>query len=82
SVLQGMLIIKQIVTFLHPPTSWVQGVFIQRNAPRYANHKTDSDIPPPTHFLGSRSIHSKKVTLTHPDHCWNPLCKGAIVRGS
>jgi hypothetical protein len=28
-----MLIIKQIVTFLHPPTSWVQGVFIQRKSP-------------------------------------------------
>ena len=24
SVLQGMLIIKQIATFLHPPASWVQ----------------------------------------------------------
>ena len=23
------------------------------SAPRYANHKTDSDIPPPTRFLGS-----------------------------
>ena len=54
SVLQGMLIIKQIATFL----------------------------PPPTRFLGSKSVHSKKVTLTHPDHCWNPLCKGAIARGS
>jgi hypothetical protein len=30
---QGMLIIKQIVTFLHPPTFWVQGVFIQRKSP-------------------------------------------------
>jgi hypothetical protein len=50
----GMLIIKQIATFL----------------------------PPPTRFLGSKSVHSKKVTLTHPDHCWNPLCKGAIARGS
>ena len=54
SVLQGMLIIKQIATFL----------------------------PPPTRFLGSKSVHSKKVILTHPDHCWNPLCKGAIARGS
>jgi hypothetical protein len=33
SVLQGMLIIKQIATFLHPPASWVQGVFIQRKSP-------------------------------------------------
>jgi hypothetical protein len=33
SVLQGMLIIKQIATFLHRPTSWVQGVFIQRKSP-------------------------------------------------
>ncbi|EDL35741.1 mCG1037450, partial [Mus musculus] len=33
---------------------------------RYANHKTDSDIPLPTRFcfLGSKSAHSKKVTLT------------------
>jgi hypothetical protein len=28
-----MLIIKQIATFLHRPTSWVQGVFIQRKSP-------------------------------------------------
>jgi hypothetical protein len=34
------------------------------NAPRYANHKTDSDIHPPTRFLGSKSVHSKKVNLT------------------
>jgi hypothetical protein len=34
------------------------------NAPRYANHKTDSDIPPPTRSLGSGSVHSKNVTLT------------------
>jgi hypothetical protein len=53
SMLQGMLIIKQIATFL----------------------------PPPTRFLGSKSVHSKKVTLTHPDHYWNPLCKDAIARG-
>ena len=33
SMLQGMLIIKQIVTFLHPPASWVQRVFIQRKSP-------------------------------------------------
>jgi hypothetical protein len=32
-LLQGMLIIKQIVTFLHPPASWVQRVFIQRKSP-------------------------------------------------
>jgi hypothetical protein len=32
-MLQGMLIIKQIVTFLHPPASWVRGVFIQRKSP-------------------------------------------------
>jgi hypothetical protein len=25
-----MLIIKQITTFLHPPASWVQGVFVQK----------------------------------------------------
>jgi hypothetical protein len=29
-MLQGMLIIKQILTFLHPPASWVQGVFVQK----------------------------------------------------
>ena len=52
------------------------------NAPRYANHKTDCDIPPPTCFLGSKSVHSKKVTLPHPDHCWNLQCKCAILRGS
>ena len=34
------------------------------NAPRHVNHKTDSDIPLPTSFLGSGSVHSKKVTLT------------------
>jgi hypothetical protein len=33
SVLQGMVIIKQIATFLHPPASWVQRVFIQRKSP-------------------------------------------------
>jgi hypothetical protein len=27
---QGMLIIKQIATFLHPPASWIQGVFVQK----------------------------------------------------
>ena len=43
--------------------------------PRYANHKTESDIPPPTCFLG---VHTKKVTVTHPDHSWNPLCKSVI----
>ena len=36
-------------------------------APRHANHKTDSDFPPPTCFLGSGSVLSKKVNLTHPD---------------
>jgi hypothetical protein len=50
SVLQGMLIIKQILSS--------------------------------TRFLDSKSVHSKKVTLTHPDHYWNPLCKGAIAKGS
>jgi hypothetical protein len=30
SMLQGMLIIKQIATFFHPSASWVQRVFIQR----------------------------------------------------
>jgi hypothetical protein len=29
-MLQDMLIIKQIVTFLHLPASWVQGVFVQK----------------------------------------------------
>jgi hypothetical protein len=33
---------------------------------RRCNHKTDSNIPPPTCFLGSGSVPSKKVTLTHP----------------
>ncbi|EDL33616.1 mCG1037753, partial [Mus musculus] len=33
------------------------------NAPRYANHKTDSDIPPPASFLGSKSVHSQKGLL-------------------
>jgi hypothetical protein len=28
-----MLIIKQIATFLHPPASWVQWVFVQRKSP-------------------------------------------------
>jgi hypothetical protein len=32
-MLQGMLIIKQIATFLHTPASWVRGVFIQRTSP-------------------------------------------------
>jgi hypothetical protein len=32
SILQGMLIIKQIATFLHPPASWVQRVFLQRKS--------------------------------------------------
>jgi hypothetical protein len=38
-----MLIIKQIATFLHPPASWVQGVFVQKEVTwtfagtRYAN---------------------------------------------
>jgi hypothetical protein len=42
-MLQGMLIIKQILTFLHPPASWVQGVFVQKKVTltvygtRYAN---------------------------------------------
>ena len=49
------------------------------SAPRYANHKTDSDIPPPTHFLSSRSIHSKKVTLTITRSCnANVLLLGAL----
>lgn len=33
-------------------------------------------------FLGSESVHSKKITMTHPDHGWNPLSKSAIARGS
>jgi hypothetical protein len=33
SVLQGMLIIKQIATFLHPHASCVQRVLIQRKSP-------------------------------------------------
>jgi hypothetical protein len=52
------------------------------SAPRYANHKTDGDSPPPTHCLGLGNVLSEKVTLTHPDHCWNPLCKGALARDS
>jgi hypothetical protein len=42
-MLQGMLIVKQIATSLHPPASWVQGVFVQKEVTltilrtRYAN---------------------------------------------
>ena len=51
SVLQGMLIIKQIATFL----------------------------PPPTRFLGSKSVNSKKVTLTITRTCnANVLLLGAL----
>jgi hypothetical protein len=32
SMLQVMLIIKQIVKFLHPHASWVRGIFIQRKS--------------------------------------------------
>jgi hypothetical protein len=27
---QGMLIIKEIATFLHSPATWVHGVFVQK----------------------------------------------------
>ena len=40
------------------------------NAPRHANQKTDSDIPPPTCFLGSGSVCSKRTTLTIHGTCY------------